>query len=232
VFSKEMTASKLVFMTRKFVIVLVITTLCTAQVVAFSYIYLSQLLRQRLLGVDEAASQVTNLLDYAASKAVQDLISTRVDTENPKAMRAAITTSLQTDANLKDMLESVVGSSPIIYDAVIIDPNGVAILDSNPALNGKAVPARAQLAVLRDAGFRRQLRILYSTTAVYDVSLGLKLDRYEIGSIRVGVSTFALRSELTPRLQRAASFSVLAIFCSLVLAAVVSSVALRPLKTA
>ena len=78
-------------MTRKFIIVLVITTLFTALVVGFSWIYLSQLLRQRLLWADETASQLTNQLEYAASKAVPDLTSTRVDTENPKAMRAAIT---------------------------------------------------------------------------------------------------------------------------------------------
>ena len=217
-------------MTRKFIIVLAITTLFTALVVGFSWIYLSQLLRQRLLWADETASQLTNQLEYAASKAVPDLTSTRVDTNNPKALRAAITNYLQTDANLNDMLESVVGNSRIIYDAAIIDPSGVAILDTNPALNGKPVPERARLSVLRDAGFRRQLRMVYGPATVYDVSIGLELDGHEFGGVRVGVSTVFLRNELTPKLQQAAFFSVVAIFCSLVLAAVVSHVALGPLK--
>jgi PAS domain S-box-containing protein len=218
-------------MTRKFIIVLVITTLFTALVVGFSWFYLSQLLRQRLLWADETASQLTNQLEYAASKAVPDLTSTRVDTQNPKAMRAAIANYLQNDTNLNDMLESVWGNSRIIYDAAIIDPNGVAILDTNPALNGKPVPQRPSLAVLRDAGFRRQLRLLYGPATVYDVSIGLELDGQAFGGVRVGVSTVFLRNELTPRLQQAAFFSVVAIFCSLVLAAVVSNVALDPLKT-
>jgi len=47
-------------------------------------------------------------LEYAASKTVPDLTSTRVDTNNPKALRAAIITSLQTDPNLNELLESVV----------------------------------------------------------------------------------------------------------------------------
>jgi signal transduction histidine kinase len=217
-------------MTRKFIIVLVITTLFTALVVGFSWISLSQLLRQRLLWADETASQLTNQLEYAASKAVPDLTSTRVDTNNPKAVRTAITNYLQTDTNLNDMLESVVGNSRIIYDAAIIDPNGVAILDTNPALNGQMVPERTGLAVLRDAGFRRQLRLLYGPGKVYDVSIGLELDGQVFGSVRVGVATVFLRNELTPKLQQAAFFSVVAIFCSLVLAAVVSNVALGPLK--
>ena len=217
-------------MTRKFIIVFAITTLFTALVVGFSWIYLSQLLRQRLLWADETASQLTNQLEYAASKAVPDLTSTRIDTSNPKAMRAAIANYLQTDTNLNDMLESVVGNSRIIYDAAIMDPNGVAILDTNPALNGQAVPERAPLSVLSGAGFRRQLRLLYGPATVYDVSIGLELDRQAFGSVRVGVSTVFLRNELTPKLQQAAFFSVVAIFCSLILAAVVSNVALGPLK--
>ncbi len=217
-------------MSRKFIIVLVITMLFTALVVCFSWVYLSQLLRQRLLWADETASQLTNQMEYAASKAVPDLTSTRIDTNNPKAMRAAITNFLQTDANLNDMLESVVGNSRIIYDAAIIDPNGVAILDTNPALNSKPVPERPRLGVLRDASFRHQLQLLYAPSTVYDVSIGLELDRNAFGSVRVGVSTVFLRNELTPKLQQAAFFSVLAIFCSLVLGAVVSNVALGPLK--
>jgi PAS domain S-box-containing protein len=217
-------------MTRKFIIVLAITTLFTALVVGFSWIYLSQLLRQRLLWADETASQLTNQLEYAASKAVPDLTSTRVDTNNPKAMRAAIANYLQTDTNLNDMLESVVGNSRIIYDAAIVDPNGVAILDTNPALKGQPVPERPRLTVLRDAGFRRQLRLLYAPSAVYDVSIGLELDGHAFGSVRVGVATVFLRHELTPKLQQAAYFSVVAILCSLVLASVVSNVALGPLK--
>ncbi|MBZ5666060.1 MAG: PAS domain-containing protein [Acidobacteriia bacterium] len=217
-------------MSRKFIIVLVITTLFTALVVGFSWIYLSQLLTQRLLWADETASQLTNQLEYTASKAVPDLTSTRIDTSDPKAMRAAITTYLQTDTNLNDMLESVVANSRIIYDAAVVDPNGVAILDTNPAFNGKLVPERPSLNVLHDANFRRQLRMIYGPAIVYDVRVGLELDGRAFGSVRVGVNTVFLRNELTPKLQQAAFFSVVAIFCSLVLAAVVSNVALGPLK--
>jgi signal transduction histidine kinase len=218
-------------MSRKAIIVLVITTLFTALVVAFSWVYLSQLLRQRLLWADETASGLTRQMEYTASKAVPDLTSTRVDTANPKALRAGITGYLQTDTNLNDMLESVVGISQIVYDAAIVDPNGVAILDTNPALNGKPVPRRPALYSLRDAGFRRQLRMLYGPSTVYEVIIPLELDGLPYGSVRVGVSTVFLRNELTPKLRQAVFFSLVAIFCSLLLSSVVSNVALGPLKT-
>src|ERR1700704_487239 len=72
--------------------------------------------------------------------------------------------------------------------------------------------------------------MLYGPATVYDVSIGLELDGQAFGSVHVGVSTVFLRNELTPKLQQAAFFAVVAIFCSLVLAAVVSNVALGPLK--
>jgi len=217
-------------MSRKAIIVIVLTTLFTAMVVAFSWFYLAQLLRQRLLWADETASGLTRQMEYTASKAVPDLTSTRIDTANPKALRAAIAGYLQTDTNLNDMLESVVGNSQIVYDAAIVDTFGGAILDTNPALNGKPVPQRPALYALRDAGFRRQLRMLYGPSTVYEVSIPLEMDEVPFGSVRVGVSTVFLRNELTPKLQQAAFFSVVAIFCSLLLSAVVSNVALGPLK--
>jgi signal transduction histidine kinase len=217
-------------MSRRFIIVFVITTLFTALVVGFSWFYLSQLLRQRLQWADETASQLTSQLRYAVNKAVPDLTSTRVNTENPKAMRIAISSHLQTDADLNDMLESVVGTSFIIYDAAIVDLSGAAILDTRPALNGKSVQPRDPLSALQDANFRRQLRMIYGPSKVYDASIPLELDGQLFGSVRVGVSTLFLRSELTPKLQQAAFLSVVAVFCSLVLAAVVSNVALGPLK--
>src|SRR5882672_8592922 len=217
-------------MSRKAIIVFAITTLITALVFGFSWVYLSQLLRQRLLWADETASMLTRQLEYTASKAVPDLTSTRVDTSDPKALRAAVSEYLQIDSNLNDMLESVVGNSQIIYDAAIVDPTGIAILDTNPVLNGKPIPPRSDLIVLRDAGFRRQLRLLYKPGSVYDVSIPMQLGGLPFGSVRVGVSTVFLRNELTPRLQQAAFFCVVAIFCSLVLSAVISNLALGPLK--
>ncbi|HEV2687665.1 MAG TPA: ATP-binding protein, partial [Bryobacteraceae bacterium] len=102
--------------------------------------------------------------------------------------------------------------------------------DTNPALNGKPVPKRPALYTLRDAGFRRQFRMLYGPSTVYEVSIPLDLDGMPFGNVQVGVSTVFLRNELSPRLRQAVFFWVVAIFSSLLLSAVVSNVALGPLK--
>src|SRR5215813_4141641 len=106
-------------MRRKTKVVLGITLMVFVLVVAFSYIYISQLLRQRVATAYEIASLLSEQLAYATDTAQPDLASTRVDTNNPAAVRAAIADYLATDPNLNTLLESIVGNWPIIYDAAI-----------------------------------------------------------------------------------------------------------------
>ena len=209
---------------------LAITFMVAALVAAFSYIYISQLLRQRITTAHETAALLTSQLAYLATNAAPDLSSTKVDTSNPEAVRRAIIYYLGTDRDLNTMLESVVGNWPIVYDAAIIDSNGKAILHTNPDLIGKPVPARPDFQIVQSAKFYQQLRLVYSPPAVYDVSMPLQLNGAPFGTIRVGVSTVFLKNEITPRLQHAVVFSSIAIVLALLLAAALSHFALGPLE--
>src|SRR2546422_291236 len=211
-------------------IVLAITFMVTALVSAFSYIYISQSLRQRVMTAYDSSSQLTSNLSYLAANAVPDLSSTRVDTSSPQAIRRAVTYYLGTDRDLNNFLESVVASWPIIYDAAIVDADGKAILHTNPDLIGKQVLDRPDFQLVKDANFRQQFRLIYNPPNVYDVRMPLQLDGAAFGSIRVGVSTVFLKHELTPRLQHALLFSSTAILLSLILAAGLSHIALGPLE--
>ena len=77
-------------MRRKTKIVLAITFMVAVLVLAFSYIYISELLRQRVTTARESAAQLTSNLAYLAANAAPDLSSTKVDTTNPQAMRRAV----------------------------------------------------------------------------------------------------------------------------------------------
>ena len=217
-------------MRRKTKIVLAITFMIAVLVSGFSYLYISQVLRQRVNSASELAILYTAQLASAAANAVPDLSSTRVDTSDPAAVREATGEYLQEDQNLNNMLESVVGNWSIVYDAAIVGVDGRAILDSNPDLNNKRLVAHPDFQVLRDARFWQQLRLVYSPATVYDVSVPLQLDGAPFGSIRVGISTVFLKDELTPRLKHAVLFSIAAILLSLLLSAGVSNLALGPLK--
>src|SRR5437762_11778157 len=86
------------------------------------------------------------------------------------------------------MMDSIVGSVRIIYDAAIVDADGNAILHTDPDLNGKPVPNRPDFQQVVDANFRQQLKLLYNSPTVYDVRVPLQLNGEPFGSIRVGVS--------------------------------------------
>src|SRR5256885_5878253 len=217
-------------MRRRTQIVLAITFMVAALVTGASYLYISQILRQGINTAHETASYLTSQLAFLASNAAPDLSSTRIDTNNPEALRRGISYYLGTDRDLNTMLESVVGSWPTIYDAAILDAEGKALLDTDPNFVGKTIEARPDFSILQNAGFRRKLRLVYHAPTVYDVHIPLLLNGQIFGSIHVGVSTVFLRNELTPRLQRALTLSAVAVLCSLMLAALLSHIALGPLE--
>jgi signal transduction histidine kinase len=217
-------------MRRKTKIILAITFMVVVMVSAFSYLYISQLLRQRLTAAGDIAQLLAQQLVYSASNAVPDLGSTRVDTDNSKSVQLAIEEYLKEDTNLNDMLDSSVGNVPIVYDAAIVGPTGRAMLHSNADLDGKILSPRPNFERLRNARFRDQLRMIYSPSAVYDVTVPLQLNGTPFGTVQVGISTVLLRNELTPRLEHALYFSGASIFLSLLLAALISRLALGPLE--
>jgi PAS domain S-box-containing protein len=219
-------------MRRKTQIVLAITFMVAALATGASYLYIAQILRQGVNTAHDTAAVLTSQLAFLASNAAPDLSSTRIDTSNPEALRRGINYYLGTDRDLNTMLESVVGSWPTIYDAAILDSDGRAILHTDPNLIGKKVESRPDFSVLQSAGFRKKLRLVYHPPTVYDVHIPLLLvpNGQAFGSIHVGVSTLFLRNELTPRLQRALTLSAIAVLCSLILAALLSHIALGPLE--
>jgi PAS domain S-box-containing protein len=125
-------------------------------------------------------------------------------------MRSAIANYLQTDPNLNDHAGIVGGEFSHYLRRRHHRSEWGGDSRYKSGAEWQAGAAAPEFAVLRDAGFRRQLRMLYAPGKVYDVSIGLELDGHEFGGVRVGVSTVFLRNELTPRLQQAAFFSVVA----------------------
>jgi signal transduction histidine kinase len=217
-------------MRRKTIIVAGITFMVTVMVTAFSYLYISQILRQRITYAYESASRLTQQLAYFAGNDLPDLSSTRIDTNDPAALRRALAEYLPMDTNILNNLESDVALWPFIYDASIVDANGKALLHTNPQLLGKPFAARSDFHSVMSAHSWDQLRLVYSPSAVYDVSFPLQLNGAPFGTIHIGVSTVFLQSEITPRLMHALYFSITSIIASLLLAAAVSNLALGPLK--
>ena len=217
-------------MRRKVIIVLAITFMVTVMATISSYLYVSQFLRQSINNTHDNVYRLTQQLAYFAENDLPDLSSTRIDTDDPAAVRRALAEYLPMDTNLLNNLESLTSGWPYIYDASMVDTNGKALLHSNPQLVGKKIPQRPDFRSVTTARFREQLRLVYQPTTVYDVTYPMQLNGEPFVTIRIGVSTTLLKNELEPRLMRAAYFSIASIFASLLLAAMISNVALGPLK--
>jgi signal transduction histidine kinase len=215
---------------RKTIIVLAIALMVTAMVSAFSYLYISQILRLRIVSAYETATSLTHQLAYAASNAVPDFSSTSIDTTNRAAVRRALTEYVQTDVDLNNLLQSDPGDWQFIYDVAITDVNGKALLDTNAGLVGKVIPFRPDFEKVVRARFRDQIRLVFSPAAVYDVSYPLTLNGEPFGNIHIGVQTVFLKSEVAARMVRAIYISATLILASLFLAAGISNLALGPLR--
>jgi PAS domain S-box-containing protein len=210
-------------------LVIAITGMVVAIVATLATLYISEVVRQRVHEV-YAVAEVLKDVTFAVSKPAfdVDLSSSRVDMNNPKQVENAVQDLLQSDSSMSSLLESVNGE-PNILDAAIIDADGLALLHTNPALQGTIVSPRPDFSALLNAGVREQLKLIYGPQQTYDVRLPLLRGGQPFGEVRVGVSTILLKNTLQPLIQRALFVSGIAIILSLILAAGVSNIALRPL---
>ncbi|HEY1527849.1 MAG TPA: ATP-binding protein [Candidatus Angelobacter sp.] len=213
-------------------LVFAITAMVVAIVATLSTLYISEVVHQRIHEVYQVAD-VIKLHVFAVAKPAMgvDLSSTKVDLHDPKQVEAAVQDLLQSDTGIAALLESVTGDSPNILDACIVDANGLALLHTNPALQNTIVPPRKDFASVLNGGIRRQFKLIYGPAQTYDVRLPLVYQNTTtpFGEVRVGVSTTLLKDQLKPQIKNALFLSGSAILLSLILAAGLSNLALRPL---
>src|SRR5580700_2403203 len=126
-------------MRRKTQLVVAVTFMVTVVVSFSSYIYVSQILHQQIRNTRDTADNLALQIAYLANGAIPDLTSTKVDTNDPKAVRRAVADYLSEDRDLNALVESVVGNWLNIYDVAVVDASGNAILHSDPKLIGKPV---------------------------------------------------------------------------------------------
>ena len=213
-------------------LVLAISGMVAVVVVAFASIYISQMVRQRLNDTEETGDFIAHQIVDGVRDALElDLSSTKIDTQNPAAVREAAEEALQTDPGLNSLLQSVVGYSRPIYDAAVADGRGHALLHTDPKImqGDQPLPSREEFNTVLQGGLRKQLATIYGPPQVYEISIPISRNGEPFGSVRVGISTTFLQSELRPQLDRALLLSGSAIFLTLILAAALSNLALRPL---
>jgi PAS domain S-box-containing protein len=212
-------------------LVIAITAMVVALVSVLSGLYIAQLLRQRMTEARDSAEFVAHQIYHSTRQALdRTLTDPELDPADPQALHRAIEHTLQTDPGLNSLLQSIVGYSPIIYDASISDPSGRALLHTDSALLDTQLRPRTQFADVLRASTWQQMNVVYGAPRVYEVNLPLNQNGEPFGSIRVGLSTVFLKNELAPQVNRTMMFALISILVSFAIAALLSAFALRPLE--
>ena len=139
-------------------LVLAISGMVFALVAAFSYLYVSHIVRQRIAEAYDNAAFVAKEIRESAREASQvDLSGTFVNTNDPKQVEDVLDEALQTDPGLNTLLQSIVGYSPTIADAAITDVSGHAIVHTDPSSIGTQLESREDFQNVRNGSFRRHV---------------------------------------------------------------------------
>lgn len=212
-------------------LVIAITLMVVAIVTSLSALYLYEVINQRIVELDkDSLSTASQVVAVARTSLQVDLRDAKIDLSDSKQVNAILIDLLETDSAVNSLLESWTSGQDAVLDIVITDPTGRVLSHSNPSMMGKILPQREDLSDLVHARIRDKLKIIYGPLRVYERRVGLqRLDGAPFGEVRLGVSTALLRDEIKPSIDRAIAVSITAILISLIISALVSTVALRPL---
>src|ERR1700728_2061003 len=210
-------------------LVLAITGLVFMVVCTLSWIFLGQLLRQRLTQAYSANDMVAHQILFATRRALESNIR-GVDASDPTALRAAVAEALRTDAGLTALLNSAIRYSPTVFDVTIADSEGRGLVGTDPTSLDHVLPQRPEYAELQSGGLLRLLEVVFGPPRVYNVTLPVEANYEPFATVRVGVRTTFLRFVVEPWLVAALTYTGVAILCSLIFAAFLANIALKPIE--
>lgn len=212
-------------------LVLAITGLVFLVVTVLSWLFLEQLLAQRISQSYSANDMVAHQVLYYTQAALNNgLRGRQINTSDPVALRAAVADSLQHDEGLNEQLSSVNRYSQTVFDVAIADRDGKALLSTDPTQDNQALPKRDNYDTLQHGGVFTTLRTFFGPPRVYNIVLPLEREGQPFITVRVGIRTTFLRNIFAPWIWASLTFTGIAILFSLALAAVLANLALQPIE--
>src|SRR5271155_298248 len=209
-------------------LVLAITGLVFLVVFTLSWIFLGQLLRQRMSQAYSANDMVAHQIALATQRSVAPSLS--LYASDPKALRAAVAKALRSDPAVTELLSSAIRYAPTVFDVTIADSEGRGLLSTDPTNLDHLVPKRPEYAELESGGLLQLLKVVFGPPRVYNLTLPLERNFEPFATVRVGVRTTFLRFVVEPWLLAALAYTGVAILCSLIFAAFLANLALKPIE--
>ena len=212
-------------------LVLAITGLVFLVVTVLSWLFLQQLLAQRIDQSYSANDMVAHQLLFETKLAINNGLRGRnLDPNNPVILRAAVADSLQHDEGLEALLSSVMRYSPTVFDVAIADRDGRALLSTDPTQDDQALPVRQDYELLQHAGIVTSIRTVFGPPRVYNITLPLESAGKPFVTVRVGIRSTFLYNVFAPWIWASLTFTGVAILTSLAVAALLANLALQPIE--
>jgi signal transduction histidine kinase len=225
-------------------LVLTATGLTFAIVLVLSASFLSELLRQRVEQTAASNDVQAHLIWLATRQAVETGLRAHPppaapapvgpDFDSDSALHAAVVDVLRSDDNLMVAMNGIVRYSPTVQDVSVTDAHGFTIVSTDPDAVNQRADYRDSFDRVRDGSLLYQMREVFGKPRVLDIAVPLDRNHMPFLIVHVGVRSTFLRfvgaNAYEPWLQAALEFVLLAILASVAAAALLSTVALRPLQ--
>jgi signal transduction histidine kinase len=212
-------------------LVLAITGLVFLVVTVLSWLFLEQLLAQRINQSYTANEMVAHQILYSTQLALTNgLRGRQFDPNDPTALRAAVSDVLRHDEGLNGLLSSVNRYAATVFDVAIADRDGRALLSTDPTQDNVQLPQREDYALLQHAGVFTTMRAVFGPPRNYNIVLPLERNKVPFLTIRVGIHSTFLRTVFAPWIWASLTFTGVAILSSLLVAALLANLALQPVE--
>jgi signal transduction histidine kinase len=212
-------------------LVLAITALVFLIAGLLSLVYVSQLLHAAVQQSYDTNRMVANQVRLALQNALETgLQNQKVDPNNPAELRSLATRAARDNAALQTVIDSVNRYSLTIYDINIGDSQSSTLLSTNPENEDKPLPVRPNYSQLLNASPIHLMRQVFGPPRVFEVVVPLERNGELFASVHVGVRTTLLRAVYAPWLAEALTLMGFALGTALVVAFLLSNLALRPLE--
>ena len=136
--------------------------------------------------------------------------------------------ALRQDGGIRALLDSSIGYAGDVTYAAIVNRDAVAVAHSDTAEEGRPVPDQEDLTSILDRNALSLLRTVYSDRT-FEVRQQLLFGDQAFGTIKIGISTLLVKSELQDAFKVAAQGVLLSLIVSTVVAMLLAQWMLRPI---
>jgi signal transduction histidine kinase len=212
-------------------LVMAITALVFLIAGVLSLVYMNQLLQAAVQQTYDTNHMVASHVRFSLQRALEKgLANQRVDPNNPAQLRELTAQVVREDSGLQSVLEAVNRYSLTVYDVNIANSTSQVLLSTNPDFEDRSMPQRPDYHQLLAAGPIQLMKEVFGEPRVFDVPATLDRNGTPFLTVHIGVRTTLLRAFYAPWLAEAVTLMGAALLAALLVAFLLSNLALRPME--